>query len=232
MTTALQLISGALEIVSSVSPGEAIDSGEAGSVLATLNRMLKAWSAEDLMPPFRTIESFSITSGVGSRTIGSGAQVNTVRPDDITGAYWREGDQDYPVYVRMTKEEYNAISQKSSTGRPEALYYDTQFPIGVIYFDRTTDATRTLFLESLKPFNSFTTLQTSMDLPGEYEETIIYQLVRRIAPGYGFVVQPGSDLDKLIVESEERIKRKNFRMAPAVLDPALRTPPPFDIEAG
>jgi hypothetical protein len=233
MTTANQLIASALQIVTSLSPGEGIPGEEADFALGVLNTMLKAWSAEKLMQPCRTLENFSIAQGIGSRTIGSGAQINTTRPDYVTGAFLRDsGGQDYPINVNMTKEEYNSILNKSNTGRPSRIFFDPQFPNAILYFDVVTAAAYTLYLETLKPFNQFTTLQTEMQLPGEYEEGIIYLLVKRLSVPYGFEIQPGSNLADLIAQAEARIERKNFSMPPAQIDPALCRPPQFDINAG
>lgn len=233
MTTGTDLVSGALRLISSLTPGEAIPGQEAGDALATLNMMLAGWSAESLMPPFRTLENFSIAAGIASRTIGSGAQLNTARPDRITDAYLRDSSNyDFPVDVTMTSGEHNAIALKSNTGRPKRLYYDPQYPNGTIYFDYTTDAAYTLYLESLKPVNQFTTLATTLDMPGEYAKAIKYLLADELSIEYGFTIQPGSRLEKLIEDSRDMIMRKNAKPILTTYDPALTGAPAFDINSG
>lgn len=95
-----------------------------------------------------------------------------------------------------------------------------------------TDQAYTLFLSSLKPLNQFATVQTAMTLPGEYEETIIYLLAKRLAVPYGFEIPPGGNLADLIRTAEKRIKRKNVRPKVAQFDPAITGTRPFNALAG
>jgi hypothetical protein len=214
-----------------VTPGEPVDGSEAGNALAVLNRMLKSWSASNQMVPFRTLEPFSLPAGVGSRTIGPGAQFDTVRPDYVTDAFLRDASGfDTPFDVGMTSGQYNAIGLKTTTGRPRRLFYDPQFPNGVLYFEFTTDVSYTLFLESLKPVAQFSSLQAALNLPGEYEEAIVYLLAGRLAVEYG--VSVSDELAYLIKQSEKVVRRKNAQPVAATFDISLRTSPLFNIISG
>lgn len=231
MSTANDIISGTLEIISSLSPGEGIPGAEADSALRVLNRMMKGWSTDNLMPPFATLENFPIAQGVSSRTIGSGAQLNTTRPDSIVTAYLRDSNGlDYPPLDPITAEQYAAIAQKTQTVRPAWYFYDPQFPNGVLYFDGATDAAYTLFLRTFKPFNQFATINTAMDLPGEYEEIISHLLIEPLAPRYGTAITP--DMRALITKAEKRIKRKNVTRKVATFDPVLTPVQQVDIDRG
>lgn len=231
MTTANDIITGALELVTSLSPGEGIPGAEADTALRVLNRMMKGWSTDNLMPPFATLENFPIAQGVNSRTIGSGAQLNTTRPDSVVSAYLRDSNGlDYPPLTPITSAQYDAIAQKAQTARPEWYFYDPQYPNGVLYFDAATDAAYTLFLRSVKPFNQFATINTAMDLPGEYEEIISHLLVEPLAPRYGTAITP--DVRKLIEDAKRRIRRKNVRRTVATFDPAVTPAPRVDFERG
>lgn len=104
MTTANQLLSSTLQLISSLSPGESIPGQESDEALTALNRMLAGWGAEGLMPPCRTLEQFSLAAGVGSRTVGATGQLVTVRPDAILDAYIRDSSgQDAPVDHTMRR---------------------------------------------------------------------------------------------------------------------------------
>ena len=76
----------ALRAISTLLPGEAIPGGEAANALLTLNMMLASWSADNLMPPFRTLESFPLVVGKESYTIGTNGTTDfaTSRPDYVT----------------------------------------------------------------------------------------------------------------------------------------------------
>lgn len=230
MTTGNDLVSGALRVISTITPGEPVDGTEAANALVVLNRMLRAWSAKPLLLPFRTLESFTLVVGQASYTIGTGGNFNTVRPDYVTGAWRRDANNaDYPITV-ITKEVYNAVYRKDQKGLPEQLYYDPQFPNGIIYLSPTEVQADTLFLESKKPVAQFTTLETAMNLPGEYEEAIVYLLSQRLAPEYGVAITP--DIAELIKEANDFIKRKNTLMKVANFDAGLQSSPPYNIFNG
>lgn len=232
MTTANDLITGALQAVTSVTPGEPVDGGEAANALIVLNRMLKSWSAKRLMIPYRTLENFTWTAGQASFTLGQSGSpsFNTLRPDYVTFVYRRQSPtQDAPLRP-MTKDQYNALGDKNTQGQPEWYYYDPQFPNGVLYLYPVPSSNITIFVESLKPVNQFTTLQTEIALPGEYEEPIVYLLAHRLAIGYGFTIPP--ELAALIEDAEKSIRRKNVRPVAARFDAALTGAPPLNINNG
>lgn len=232
MTTANELISGALRAITSITPGEAIPGSEADNALTILNRMLKMWSAQGFMIPFRTLESFALTIGKASYTIGQSGSpdFNTVRPDQVTFVFRRDSaNQDYEIDP-YTKEQYNRVFLKSLSGTPDFYYYDPQYPNGTIYLVDAPSAADTLFIESLKPINQFATLQTVMLLPGEYEEAIVYLLAQRLAPEYGASISP--EVADLIKQAQMFIKSKNAVRKAATFDAALLPLPIFDIRRG
>lgn len=232
MTTGNDLVTGALRAITSVTPGEPVDGVEAANALAVLNRMLKSWSAKSLMVPYRTLEGFSWTAGQASFTLGQSGSpsYNTVRPDRVTFVYRRDAaNQDRPL-TPMTKDEYNAVLDKTTQGLPDWFYYDPQYPNGVLYLYPVPSTSLTLFVESLKPVNQFTTLQTVISLPGEYEEAVVYLLAQRLAPEYGFALTP--DLAALIEDAGKFIRRKNTRPVAARFDAALVGTPPANIVSG
>lgn len=231
MTTALQIIERAIRLASGTTPGEAIDSGEAEAARVVLNSMLKAWGAEGLIKPYRTLENFSLTPGTPSYSIGSGATFNTARPDEVTGAFIRSSSStDTPVEVLPGSGRYNEVFNKSETGTPEVLYYDPQYPNGMVYLWPTGNTGDVLWLESRKPFNEFSALSTSLSLPGEYEEHIVFQLALRLAPEYGFTLS--EETVKLMRDAEDRLIRMHPRPIQSQMDPALVQPRPFDINSG
>ena len=121
MATANTITDGAYRLNSILNPSTAQDD----SGLEALNNMISSWSAEGLLVPYNTIESFTLAVGKSTYTIGSGGEFNTVRPLRIIDAFIRDsGSDDYPVDVSMTRVEYNAITQKDAEARPTRLYFD------------------------------------------------------------------------------------------------------------
>lgn len=230
MTTANDVCSGALRLACSLMPGEGIPGAEAEHALTVLNGMVAAWSADGYMPPARTIENFTLGQGVGSQTVGVGAQINTVRPDSVNYVYLRDAANVDYMLEPMSQRQYDAIPTKLVASRPRRYYFDPQYPNAVLYFDFVTDKQYTIYLDSLKPLTQFSSLSATLDLPGEYYEAMKYQLAKRLAPEYGFPWTP--ELDSLAAAALARVKRKNVPKVAAMFDMALLHPRPFDINAG
>jgi len=152
------------------------------NALEALNNMISSWSAEGLLVPYNTTETFTLTIGKSTYTIGSGGDFNTVRPLRIIDAFIRDsGSNDHSVDVSMTRIEYNAIVQKDAKARPTRLYFDPQYPKGKIYFNYEPDTAETLYLTSEKTITEFAALSTTVDLPAFYKEALVYNLAIRLS---------------------------------------------------
>ena len=157
--------------------------------LTALNQMLALWSAERLMVPNVVEESFTLTAGTATYTIGSAGTFDTTRPIKIVAAVVRTSDDlDYPVAVTMSLEEYHRVTDKDTEARPTRLYYAPEYPLGKIHLAPNPDAADTLKLFSWKPLTSLAALATSVSLPGEYEGAIVLSLAARLAPEYGIAL--------------------------------------------
>lgn len=223
-TTAINIIDGALRLISSVTPGEAIEGTEAGNALVVLNQLLAMFSAERALVNVTTIEGFNLTVGQTSYQIGTGAPgFNTIRPDNIVNQwiYDTAAQIRYPLTL-WTDEEYNDVPLNTIQSIPKHIYYDKQYPYGVIYiYPVAALSTYQLWIESLKPMLQFSSLTAVMNLPGEYFKGLKYLLADDLAPEYGFDITAGSRLEKKIEEAKTLLKAQNFKRVVATFDPAI-----------
>jgi hypothetical protein len=218
MTTANTLISRALRLCSSYSPGQGIDGAELTDNLQNLNDMIGSWSADNFIPPYRTIEGFVLTSGTTSYSIGSGATFSTARPDIIKTIFIRDQNGNDTPTTELTREQYDNIALKTAQGRPQWWMYDTQYPNGVIYFYTTPDMTYTAYIDSLKPLTQFTSSTDTVNLPGEYNDLIVYNLAPRLAMEYGFPVS--QEMLMFAETAIKKVKRKNAQLPVSNFDAA------------
>lgn len=224
--TANDIVAKALRNVSGVTPGEAIVGDEASNALMVLNGMLAEWSTQEFLIPFRNIESFNLTIGQQSYTIGQtgSPNFNTVRPDLITD-WWitdTTNNFDYTVTGFYTQEQYDAIPLKNTQGIPLWLTYDPQYPNGVIYLYPTAVlSTYKINIQSKKPIMQFALLTSQMILPAEYYQTISLLLTEQLAPEYTFEIEQGSTLYRNIERARKFMKRKNVTDVIATFDAAL-----------
>lgn len=157
-------------------------------------------------------ESFTLTAGTASYTIGTGGTFNSARPLNIKSAFIRTSDNyDYEVNVYYTRKEYNRVAQKSLDGRPANLLYERSFPLGVITFD-TEPLAETFYMTSLKPLSEYTDLEDTILQPDEQLNEIIYSLAIELAPEYN------QTPNQLVVEQsvllKEPIVRRNSQPVP------------------
>lgn len=183
MTTARDLVKSALRKISVVGTGSPLSDEDAQDGLTTLNAMLSSFSVEGGMIYTETQETFSLTSGQASYTIGTGGDFNTDRPFEIITAYTSSGDIDYPMSV-YDEKQYAAIAQKDLAGYPNRYYFDGGYPLGKIYLHPTPSGVTTITIFSRKELTGFSDLDTVYSLPPEYEAMIIYNLAVWIAPEY------------------------------------------------
>ena len=152
------------------------------NALEALNNMISSWSAEGLLVPYNTTETFTLTIGESTYTIGSGGSFNTDRPLRIIDAFIRDsGSNDHSVDVSMTRIEYNAIVQKDAKARPTRLYFDPQYPEGKVYFNCNPEIAEMLYLTSEKAITELATSSTTVDLPAFYKEALVYNLAIRLS---------------------------------------------------
>jgi len=178
MATANTIIYGAYRLNSVLNPSSA----QGGYGLEALNNMISSWSAEGLLIPYNTDESFTLAVGKSFYMIGPGGDFDTIRPLRVIDAFIRDiNNDDYSVDVSMTRAEYNAITKKDAIARPTRLYFDPQYPKGKICFNYGPETAETLYLTSEKTITELATLSTTVDLPAFYKEALVYNLAIRLS---------------------------------------------------
>jgi hypothetical protein len=171
MATASDIITAALNKVGVYVPTTA----QQATALQSLNNMISSWGA-DLIQPYQTRESFSLTVGTASYTIGTGGTFSATRPMRIESCFLRNSDgYDFPVDI-MSKKDYDAISSKSFSARPEKVILLTEYPLAYIIFDNAPDVAYTAYFDFTKQFTEFSTVSDSVSLPSEYKEALVYNL--------------------------------------------------------
>jgi len=192
------------------------------NALSAFNDMVSSLSAEDVFLPYHTRESFSLVAGTAAYTIGSGANFDTTRPEEIVSAYIRDSDgNDHPVSVDMTLEEYSLIVDKDASERPGRLCYLREYPNGRILFDTAPESVETIYIDSLKQIGELAAVDTALTIPPEYKEFFVYNLAARLAPEYNQEVP--RDVYVIAQQSWDRIVNQNVKklISTTAMDPAL-----------
>ena len=181
MTTALTLVTDAMERIGALAGGEVPNATDSQRVLRALNDLLETWGVQRLNVWSLTKESLSLT-GAQSYTIGQDGSpdFNTVRPLKLDqSTYFTVGGQDFPVSI-LTRDEYMAYPLKSTQGYTlEGIYLDDAYPNATLY--TYPCVTGTLNLSSWKPLSAISTLQTTLSFPPGYKRALELSLAEDIA---------------------------------------------------
>jgi hypothetical protein len=185
------LIAMSLRKVGALSSGEVIEATRQDEALQALQVMLRSWGALGINIFSTTRETFTLTGGIGEYTWGTGGDIATPRPVQITSAYVVETDGSSSNIEIISENQFNDFKSKTATGQPIYIYLYTSFPLAKIYFLPVPESAYTVTLVSFKPFvetGSFALVTDEIDFPLYYEEPIVYNLAVRLAAEYGRTV--------------------------------------------
>ena len=222
MTTVSSLVDSSLRLIRAIDSGSSASTSELTDAVNALNMMLSGWSTGPHKIYAITRESFTLTAGTGSYTIGTGGDFNTTMPLRITSAFFRNDSTDYPLDI-IHSSDYAKQPLKSLESWPSAIYFEPTVPLGTIIFDYVPNEAFTLYIYSHKEFTTYTTDGTdTISLPPGYERAIKYNLAVEICPEYKADVPPL--VMKIAKDSLEDIKRLNSHQVPMVsTNPFSRT---------
>lgn len=229
MATARGIIASAYRMVGALGRGRNLTAEDAGSGLEALNMLLATTSINNLLQPYRVTEIIAIPSQKSSYTIGTDGDLDTARPLEIGSAYIRVSNIDYEL-KSMTMEQYERIGDKTNTGEPRYYHYETNYPLGVIYFDLRPDTSMSINITSYKELTQLT-LDTEIILPGEYQRYLKYALAIDIAPEYG--KEPKPSVYRNEVDSRMAIEERNNanRIPALIVESVLTTGKAYNINS-
>src|SRR5262245_22347181 len=141
--------------------------------------------------------SVAASTGAQYYTIGPGQEFDCARPDHISAAYFRiiQGNPqnlvDIPVEILQSREDYAAISVKTLETIPSALFYDSGYPTGRLYWWPVPPANMYgLFVTVKSPLPTYAALPDPVNLPDEYHPALIWSLAVRMQISYGLPGNP------------------------------------------
>lgn len=227
LPTALDIITDSLQLLQIYAPGEVISDADAERMLSTLNDMLDAWSNLTLTCYNILEQSFVLVPGQQQYTVGPGGFINGQRPIKILDgpgtAYVQDfNGNNYGVSV-VPKDQWNLYGNRSeliTSDFPDTIYYDPQFPLGVVNVMPIPTIGYTMFFDSYSQLADLSGLSATMSLPPGYKRAITTNLAVCAKPYF-----KTAQIDPLIVaEALMRhgdIKRSNMRTNIAIMEPEL-----------
>lgn len=193
--------------------------------LVRLNRLLDQWAAESLFIYTVTRTTWTLIASQGTYSVGSGGDVNRVRPVFIQNVNFVDTSMDPDLEMplsRLTNDAYAAIPQKALTSTyPTSWFYNPTFPAGAITFwpiPTSSTLQGAFYAGTATP--RFTAGSDSFTLPPGYERMIVTNLAVEMAPSY---LPPGTPISPALIQaaidSKAAVQRANIKLADMAIDP-------------
>lgn len=230
MTTALEIITDALQRIGVYDITGTVSDADAQKGLQLLNDMLDGWSNENLMLYANKEYSFTLTVGTSRYSIGSGGTINDTRPLNLrmgAGAAFALDSNSNKYGIEVVEQDvWNQIGNSGATvtsNYPDTLFYDPQYPLGYINIFPTPNlAGVVVYFDALLQLTRFSSLSGTLSLPPGYKDALQTNLSIYMAPFYKpDTWMPSALLVELASSSKAKVKRTNIKEVIASMDSAL-----------
>lgn len=197
MTTGLDLANLCLFDAGVVGTGQTASGQDSAFFLQRLNFMLDEWSNERWLV-YHNVDISKVSTGAQSYTVGpAGDYPRTERPDRLEAAFFRQlvqsqPDQiDYPLEILQSRGDYNNIALKQLISFPQCIFYDSAYPLGVIYpWPVPQAAIYEVHINVKEILSELANLQATITLPKVYFNALHYNMVVRLRNAYDLPEKP------------------------------------------
>lgn len=197
MTTGLDLANLCLFDSGVVGTGQTASGQDSALFLTRLNFMLDEWSNERWLV-YHNVDISKVSTGAQSYTVGpAGDYPRTERPDRLEAAFFRQLVQsqpnqiDYPLEILQSRGDYNNIALKQLVSFPQCIFYDSAYPLGVIYpWPVPQAAIYEVHINVKEILSELVNLQATITLPKVYFNALHYNMVVRLRNAYDLPEKP------------------------------------------
>ena len=198
-----QIITSALRKLGVLEIGDTPDADTISNAAMALNLMikqfstdgLKLWKVSDLIIPLVNNQTSYILGGSGSTTMYDSLAPTvpiTDKPLKAIQGFYRNTQVtpniDTPVLL-VSKQEYNVLGSKFSTGTTNTIFYDARNLNGILYVYLTPDLNSSTYLElhlvCQMPLNDITLSTDIPDFPNEWMNCLVWNLADQLSLEYG-----------------------------------------------
>ena len=210
MTTAGELINGALRLIGMLAESETPSAATSQDALAAMNQMIDSWNTERLSTFSTQDQVFSWPPGQIHRTLGPTGDFAGNRPiqlDDST--YFRDPASGISYGIKIiNQQQYDGIAVKTVTSTyPQVIWLNMDYPnIDMYVYPVPTKVLEWHFI-SVTELDQPATLFTELSFPPGYLRAFRYNLACEIAAEFG--VEPSPQVSRIAMTSKRNLKRIN-----------------------
>ena len=178
--------------------GQSANPDDITTGLDLLRAMVAQWQKKRWLVYVEQTVSVAASTGAQTYSIGPGCDFDVAgRPDRISRAYIRiipgvpPNLVDIPVEVLDSREDYAMVSVKALETMPAAVYYETGYPTGQVYFWPVPPAGQYgLYLVVKLPLPTYVSPADPLAVPDEYIDAMIWSMCVRMQMAYGLQARP------------------------------------------
>lgn len=195
LTTPNDLITLCLRTAGVCGVGQTPEPMDVNDCFTILNSMIGQWNRNRWLI-YHLVDVSCPSTGAQSYTVGSGEDFDVARPDRLETAYARLTNNpsnmpfDYQMSLIPSREDYSAIALKQLQTFPCAVWYDSDWPTGRVYFYPVPNTQFELHIVVKETLTTFPSIVTQINLPPEYTDALIWNLSARIRPLYQLPPEP------------------------------------------
>ena len=162
-----------------------------------LHVLLKSWQNTD----FRV---FTLTSQSVTLTTSASYTMSPVRPMSLETVRFKRSGLETPM-ISMTRQEYDELPDKSTTGQPTQFYYDRQRESALLYVWPVLSSAsgETLEITYWREIEDVTDINDIIDMPVEWYRAVIYGLAADVCDDFE-IDNPKIEAKALMLLSEAR----------------------------
>lgn len=210
MTTAGELINGALRLIGMLAEGETPSAATSQDALTAMNQMIDSWNTERLSVFSTQDQIFTWPNNQVHRTLGPTGDFVGNRPvqlDDST--YFKDPTTGISYGIKIiNQQQYDGIAVKSVTSTfPQVMWINMDYPnIDMYVYPVPTKALEWHFI-SVTELDQPVTIYTDLTFPPGYLRAFRYNLACEIAAEFG--VEPSPQVSRIAMTSKRNLKRIN-----------------------
>lgn len=198
-----QIISTSLRKLGVLELGDTPDADTISNASISLNLLikqmstegLKLWKNSELIVPLTANTTSYVLGGVTSTLMYDSLSPTTPitdKPLKVIQGWYRNTQVtpniDIPVQL-LSKQEYNTLGSKFSTGASNSVFYDPKTTYGMLYVyltpDTSTSSNTQLRLVAQMPLNDISSASDVPDFPSEWMNCLVWNLADQLAIEYG-----------------------------------------------
>lgn len=236
-----QVISLALRKLGVLEIGDTPDSAAIANANMSLNLLikqmstegLKIWKTSELIIPLVANQTSYILGGASSTLMYDSQNPETPitdRPLKVIQGWYRNlqvtPNIDTPFMV-VSKNEYNTLGSKFSTGTANTVFYDTKSLNGILYVFLTPDANAATNLElhlvAQMPLNDMTAADQLPDFPNEWMNTLVWNLADQLSLEYGVPMNTRQEINQRAATYRQLLNDWDVEVASTFFAPDFRS---------